>query len=348
MYHEGCRGGSLEGCLGFEGDAFAAFAWWLRRDRWRFMTGRKAERVTVGLVQSRVRQTRQETLDHTAERVREAAARGAELVALQELFASPYFCQNEDPAAFEWAEEVDGPTVSAFVSVARETRTTLIVPFFERRAPGLFHNSLVVLGPDGRRIGLYRKMHIPDDPQFMEKYYFTPGDSGLGARSEDAEGPSPSGFAAFSTPSLKLGTLICWDQWYPEAARLTALRGAELLVYPTAIGWLPEEKAEQGAAQLSAWQTMQRSHAIANGVFVLAVNRVGQEGPRETGIEFWGHSFVCDPLGRILCEAGEDEEVLVCELDLGLIDETRKWWPFFRDRRVDAYGALTKRWDGPL
>lgn len=293
----------------------------------------------IGLIQSRIRPTYEETVSHTVERVREAAEGGAELIVLGELFTSRYFCQTEDPDVFALAEPVNGRTVATMSAVAKELGVSLVIPFFERRAPGLFHNTLVIAGPDGAPQGVYRKMHIPDDPQFMEKYYFTPGDGPSQAERGN------SGFSAFQTKTVKVGPLICWDQWYPEAARLTAMRGAEVLVYPTAIGWLPSEKAQEGAAQLSAWQTMQRSHAIANGVFVVAVNRVGLEGPQESGIEFWGHSFVCDPMGRVLAEADESEQVLIVDLDLALIEETRKWWPFFRDRRVDAYGALTKRWD---
>lgn len=285
--------------------------------------------VRVGLVQTAVRPTKDETISHTLEEVEKAKNQGATFVVLQELFASPYFCQTEDPDAFELAEPLDGPTVTRLREAARRLGITLLVPFFERRAPGLFHNSSVLVGPDGGLLGLYRKMHIPDDPQFLEKYYFTPGDLG---------------FVATETSFGKVGQLICWDQWYPEAARITALLGAQILVYPTAIGWLPGEKAEQGAAQLSAWQTMQRSHAIANGVFVVAVNRVGYEGTEERGIEFWGHSFVADPFGRVLAEAGENEETLVVDLALSLIGETRKWWPFFRDRRIDAFSTLEKRW----
>lgn len=285
--------------------------------------------VRVGLVQTRVGPDSAENIERTSTFVRDAAARGAQLVCLQELFASLYFCQTQDPDAFNWAEALDGPAVQAMAALAQELGLTILVPIFERRSPGLFHNTAVLVGPDGGRLGVYRKMHIPDDPQFMEKYYFAPGDLG---------------FQAMATPVGKVGPLICWDQWYPEAARVTALLGAQMLLYPTAIGWLPSEKQTDGEAQLSAWQTMQRAHAIANGVFVIAVNRVGQEGDAETGIEFWGHSFIADPLGRILCEAGESEEVLVCDLDLGLLEETRKWWPFFRDRRIDAYGAINKRW----
>ncbi len=286
-------------------------------------------RIVVGLVQMRGRGSRADTVEATRQAVRDAAQRGARLVCLQELFADPYFCQSEDPDAFALAEPLDGPLLQQFRALAAELSIVLATPFFEKRAPGVFHNSLMIFGPQGEDLGLYRKMHIPDDPQFMEKYYFTPGDLG---------------FLAVDTPSGKLGPLICWDQWFPEAARLTALLGAQILLYPTAIGWLPSEKAQDGAAQLDAWRTMQRSHAIANGVFVLAINRVGQEGDPATGIEFWGHSMIIDPLGRVLQEGGEDEQVLVAELDLGQIDETRKWWPFFRDRRIDSYAPLTARW----
>lgn len=285
--------------------------------------------VRVGLVQRAVRPTQEETIEVTLEGVAEAKARGAELVCLEELFAGPYFCQTEDPTAFDLAESAEGPLCRRMAEAARVHGVTLLVPYFEKRAEGIFHNSAWIFGPRGERLGHYRKMHIPDDPQFMEKYYFTPGDTG---------------FLAVDSPVGKLGPLICWDQWYPEAARLTAMRGARILLYPTAIGWLPSEKSAEGAAQLDAWKTMQRSHAIANGVFVVAINRVGQEGDKANGIEFWGHSFVVDPLGRVLAEAGEGEEVLVCDLDMSLIGETRKWWPFFRDRRIDAFSDLTKRW----
>jgi N-carbamoylputrescine amidase len=267
-------------------------------------------------------------LEKAYARVLEAKRQGAELVCLQELFASPYFCQTEDAALFDLAEPIPGPTTQRMAEAARAAQVTLVVPLFERRARGLYHNSLVVLGPDGSLLGTYRKMHIPDDPLFYEKYYFAPGDLG---------------FCAFETPKAKVGPLICWDQWYPEAARLTALRGAEILVYPTAIGWHPQEKAEFGAAQLSAWQTIQRSHAIANGVFVIAVNRVGHEGPTSGGIEFWGHSFVADPFGVVLAEASEQEQILVVECDLSRMETVRRNWPFLRDRRIDAYGDMTRR-----
>jgi len=288
----------------------------------------KSRVLSVGLVQTAVGKDKAETVQKTAERVREAAKRGAKLVCLQELFASEYFCQTEDHARFELAESIPGPTTDAMTKVAKEASVSIVVPLFERRAAGVYHNSLVVIGPDGATLGMYRKMHIPDDPLFYEKFYFTPGDLG---------------FVAVKTPESTVGPLICWDQWYPEAARLTALRGAEILVYPTAIGWHPSEKAKYGAAQLSAWQTIQRAHAIANGVFVVAVNRVGHEGPKDGGLEFWGHSFVADPFGVVLAEAGEGEEVLVVECDLGRVEEVRQNWPFLRDRRIDAYGGIGSR-----
>jgi N-carbamoylputrescine amidase len=285
--------------------------------------------IIVGLVQMKVLGSRQATLEVCREKIREASAAGARLICLQELFADPYFCQAQDPALVALAEAADGPLMRTCQAWAREFSVTLVAPFFERRAAGLYHNSLIVWGPDGENLGLYRKMHIPDDPQFMEKFYFTPGDQG---------------FRTIESPVGRLGPLICWDQWFPEAARLTAMLGASVLLYPTAIGWLPSEKQTEGEAQLDAWRTILRSHAIANGVFVLAVNRVGQEGSRESGIEFWGHSLVIDPMGRILAEGGQEEQVLVVELDLSRIEETRKWWPFFRDRRIDAYGKLVERW----
>lgn len=289
--------------------------------------------LKVGLVQSRFQGSVEQTIQHQLQAVREAHAKGAQLVCLQELYSGPYFCQQEDPAAFDFAEPIAGPSVERMRELARELSIVILVPFYELRAPGLFHNTALTIGPNGDILDIYRKMHIPDDPQFMEKYYFTPGDRG---------------FRATETPVAKVGALICWDQWFPEAARLTALQGAQILLYPTAIGWLPDEKASEGEAQLDAWRTMQRSHAIANGIFVAAVNRSGFE-PRSTqddpnGIEFWGHSLLIDPLGRVLCEGGLGEEVLVAECDFSLIAETRKWWPFFRDRRIDAYDGLTARW----
>jgi len=284
--------------------------------------------VSVGLVQMSTSDDKASNIDKACQRIREAAERGAHIVGLQELFASPYFCQSEDAAVFDLAEPIDGPTVSAIAASAKQNAVTVIAPVFERRAAGVYHNSLVVLGPDGARLALYRKMHIPDDPNYYEKFYFAPGDLG---------------FMAVPTPHAQVGPLICWDQWYPEAARLTALRGAQILFYPTAIGWLPQDKAEFGAAQLDAWKTIQRSHAIANGVFVVAVNRVGHEPSANGGIQFWGHSFVADPFGVVLAEGGEDEEVLVVPIDLRRSEATRRNWPFFRDRRIDAYAGIDRR-----
>jgi N-carbamoylputrescine amidase len=261
--------------------------------------------------------------------IREAAQQGAELVCLQELFAGPYFCQVEEAGLFDLAEPVDGPTNRAIAAAAKQARVSVLSSFFERRAPGLYHNTAVLFGAGGEALGMYRKMHIPDDPQFYEKFYFTPGDLG---------------FVSLETGSLRVGPLVCWDQWYPEAARLTALAGAEILLYPTAIGWLPEDKEVYGKDQLSAWQTIQRSHAIANGVFVVAVNRVGTEKSGDRSIEFWGRSFICDPYGRVIAEADQGASVLVAELDLGLIEQARRGWPFLRDRRIDAYGGLLRRY----
>ncbi|MEP0842727.1 MAG: carbon-nitrogen hydrolase, partial [Phycisphaerae bacterium] len=258
------------------------------------------------------------------------------IICLQELFASPYFCKVESPARFELAEPIPGPTVEALRPVARELAAALIVPVFERRGPGVYHNSAAVLDADGSLLGVYRKMHIPDDPLYLEKYYFTPGDADGRAR----------GFQVFDTRYARVGVLICWDQWYPEAARITSLLGAEVLFYPTAIGWHPQEKDTFGPAQTDAWQTVQRGHAIANGVYVAAANRVGFEPEAGTdGIEFFGHSFVSDPFGRKLAEAPADAPaVLVVECSRPLIEDVRRNWPFLRDRRVDAYEPITSRY----
>jgi N-carbamoylputrescine amidase len=285
--------------------------------------------AAVGLVQSATGTDKQANVEKAVHGIREAAKRGATIVCLEELFASPYFCQVEDAALFDLAESVPGPTTEVVAQAARDAGVTVVASVFERRAAGVYHNTAVVYGPDGTELSRYRKMHIPDDPQYYEKFYFTPGDLG---------------FVACPTETAVVGTLVCWDQWYPEAARLTALRGAEILCYPTAIGWLPRDKAEHGAAQLAAWQTIQRSHAIANGVFVVAVNRVGVEASAEGEIEFWGRSFVCDPTGTVIAEAGSGEEVLVVECDLSKIETTRRGWPFLRDRRIDVFGDLAKRW----
>ncbi len=285
----------------------------------------------VGLVQMSMSADPQANLDKAAARVEEAARKGAEVVCLPELYRSPYFCQKEDAALFDLAEPVPGPSTERLSAVAKKAGVAIVVPIFEKRAPGLYHNSAVTLDADGRTAGLYRKMHIPDDPAFYEKFYFTPGDLG---------------FQAVDTRFGRVGTLICWDQWYPEGARLTALRGAAVLFYPTAIGWHPAEKAQHGGQQRDAWRTIQRGHAIANGCYVAAVNRVGHEPgpPGGAGLEFWGTSFLCDPFGVVVAEASTDgEEILVGDVDLGRIEEVRRGWPFLRDRRIDAYGGIDKR-----
>jgi len=284
---------------------------------------------SIGLVQMRMGSDPTANLDRAVSRIREAARRGARVVCLPELFRTPYFCQREDAALFDLAEPIPGPTSDALAKVARELGVVVVASLFERRAAGVYHNTAVVLDADGTERGRYRKMHIPDDPLYYEKFYFTPGDLG---------------FRAFDTSVGKLGTLVCWDQWYPEAARLTALAGADVLFYPTAIGWHPREKAEYGAAQVNAWQVMQRAHAIANGVYVAAVNRVGHEGSSDGGIEFWGTSFVSDPFGVVIAEAPRDDEaVLVVECDRAHQEDVRRNWPFLRDRRIDAYAPISKR-----
>jgi N-carbamoylputrescine amidase len=286
-------------------------------------------KFTIGLVQMRCGLDPRENLDKAAERIVEAAKEGAQIVCLQELFRSQYFCQKEDAATFDLAEPIPGPSTELLGKIARDKGVVVIASLFERRAAGLYHNTAAILDADGALRGLYRKMHIPDDPLYYEKYYFTPGDLG---------------FRAHDTKFGRIGTLVCWDQWYQEAARLTALRGADVLFYPTAIGWHPKEKEQYGHAQASAWQTIQRSHAIANGVYVAAVNRVGHEGPADGGIEFWGGSFVADPFGVIVKEASRtDEEIMVVECDRARIEDVRRNWPFLRDRRVDAYGQITSR-----
>jgi N-carbamoylputrescine amidase len=290
-----------------------------------------ARSFKVGLVQMAVGTDLDQNLARSVEKVGEAAKAGAQVVCLQELFRSPYFCQKEDAALFDLAEAVPGPSTEALGAAAKRAGVTVIVPIFERRAPGLYHNSAAVMGPDGKMLGLYRKMHIPDDPAFYEKFYFAPGDLG---------------FTAFDTPVGRIATLICWDQWYPEGARLAALRGAAIVFYPTAIGWHPHEKAQHGAAQRDAWRTVQRGHAIANGVYVAAVNRVGHEKPIEgaPGLEFWGSSFLADPQGVIVAEASTDrEEILVGTVDMDRLEDVRRNWPFLRDRRVDAYAGIDRR-----
>jgi N-carbamoylputrescine amidase len=314
--------------------------------------------VRVALIQMACAPSTEENLDHAVDLVRQAARAGAELVCLPELFGAQYFCQREDHRLFALAEPIPGPSTARLSAVVREAKITLIASLFERRAPGLYHNTVAVLdhesaGPD-HIAGIYRKMHIPDDPLFYEKFYFAPGDLG---------------FRAIPTSHGPVGALICWDQWFPEAARLTALEGAQSIFIPTAIGWHPSEKSEFGAAQYSAWKTIQRAHAIANGVFVCAVNRVGHEhgdvvlskpdgtatevpGPGDhssdggcnSGIDFWGGSFICDPFGRILAQASHNqEEIVTATLDPALVETTRQHWPFLRDRRIDAYSNITSR-----
>ena len=314
----------------------------------------------VALIQTSCAPSTAQNLDHACDLVLEAARSGAQLVCLPELFRAQYFCQREDHALFALAEPIPGPSTARLARIIAETRITLVASLFERRAPGLYHNTAVVLDPESTApdhiAGIYRKMHIPDDPLYYEKFYFTPGDLG---------------FRSIHTSRGNVGTLVCWDQWYPEAARITSLLGASTLFYPTAIGWHPSEKAEFGEAQYTAWQTMQRAHAISNGVFVCAVNRVGHEhgdvilanadgsttelrGPGDhtaaSGLEFWGGSFIADPFGRILAHASHNkEEILTAELDPALIETTRQHWPFLRDRRIDAYSGITRRFlDQPV
>jgi len=273
-----------------------------------------------------------ENLARAAARVEDAARAGAQIACLPELFRSPYFCQREDPALFDLAETIPGPTTNAMAGIARTSKIVIVAPIFERRATGVYHNSAAVIDADGSIAGIYRKMHIPDDPGYYEKFYFTPGDLG---------------FQTFPTAAGRIGTLICWDQWFPEGARLSALTGANLLLYPTAIGWHPREKATEGAAQLDAWRTVQRGHAIANGVYVAAVNRVGHEPGQQggAGIEFWGSSFIADPQGVVIAQASSDrEEIVYGSVETARIEEVRRNWPFLRDRRIDAYDGLTRRY----
>ena len=287
--------------------------------------------MKIALVQMSMSADPADNLRKAVARVGEAKAAGADVVCLPELFRTPYFCQKEDARLFDLAESVPGPTTEALGRAAKEAGVAVVAPVFERRAPGLYHNSAAIIDTGGAVAGLYRKMHIPDDPAFYEKFYFTPGDLG---------------FRAFETGKGRIGTLICWDQWYPEAARLTALAGAAVLFYPTAIGWHPHEKAEHGTAQRDAWRTIQRAHAIANGLYVAVVNRVGHEVPPEggPGLEFWGSSFVADPFGIVIAEASADrEEILVAEVDHARIEEVRRNWPFLRDRRIDAYSGIERR-----
>lgn len=272
--------------------------------------------------------SREEAALETETMIRTAAAGGAKIICTQELFLTPYFCRVQDPDLFDLAEPVPGPSTDRFGNLAAELGVVLILSLFEKRAPGLYHNTAAVLDADGRFLGAYRKMHIPQDPGFEEKFYFTPGDTG---------------FRSWDTAYGKIGVIICWDQWYPESARLTALAGAEIIFCPTAIGWLPEEKAELGEAQLRAWKRVQEGQAVANGCYYAAVNRVGSEGDTE----FWGHSFISDYTGTRLAEGGEKEEaILYADCDLKALEDHRRMWPFFRDRRTDAYGGITEKWLG--
>ena len=305
---------------------------------------------TVGIIQDASSADMRATIDASIVRIREAAALGAQIICLKELFNAPYFCKSQQCERFDIAEPIPGPTTETMQALAKELDVVLVVPVFEKQAPGVYRNSAAIIDADGSLLGVYRKMHIPDDPLFNEKYYFVPGDAAHDDRI-DASGDvarQASGFRVWRTKYASIGVLICWDQWYPEAARITSLLGADILLYPTAIGWHPAEKDEYGAAQVDAWRTMQRSHAIANGVFVASANRVGHEDdePGTRGIEFFGHSFIADPFGRILTEAGTDEAVLIATCDPRLIEDTRRNWPFLRDRRIDAYAPILSRYLG--
>lgn len=291
---------------------------------------------SVGLVQMSATPDPEKNLQRAIDKIHSAQARGAQVVCLPELFQTQYFCQREDAALFDLAETIPGKVTATMANLARQLRIVIIASLFEKRAPGIYHNTAATFDSDGSLRGIYRKMHIPDDPLYYEKYYFTPGDLG---------------FRALDTSVGRLGTLVCWDQWYPEAARLTALQGPPILFYPTAIGWHPSEKEEWGAAQHDAWRTIQRAHAIANGVYVAVVNRVGHENgdvrgnaAPGSGLDFWGGSFLCDPFGRVIAEASHDkEEILIGEVDTGVLEDIRRNWPFLRDRRIDSYGQITSR-----
>jgi N-carbamoylputrescine amidase len=296
------------------------------------MPGARDQKFRVGIAQFACSEDMEANLAKAVGKIREAAQQGAQVVCLQELFRSQYFCREERAELFELAEPIPGPSTEIIGAVAKEAGVAVVASLFERRAAGLYHNTAAMIDADGSLLGIYRKMHIPDDPLYFEKFYFTPGDTG---------------FLNFDTRYGRIGTLVCWDQWYPEGARLSALAGASVLFYPTAIGWHPSEKEEYGAAQLDAWRTIQRAHAIANGIYVCAVNRIGFEGPPDNGLEFWGSSFIADPFGQVIAQASVDqEEVLIAEIDPRRMDEVRRNWPFLRDRRIDAYGALTNRWIG--
>jgi N-carbamoylputrescine amidase len=293
--------------------------------------GAKTDPFTIAVVQDHASADAADNLQRAERHIRAAAGRDAQIICLKELFNAPYFCKAQQADRFDLAEAVPGPTTDAMQRLARELSVVLVVPVFERQGPGVYRNSAAIIDADGSLLGVYRKMHIPDDPLYYEKYYFAPGD--------------PKGFRVWKTRYATIGVLICWDQWYPEAARITSLLGAQVLFYPTAIGWHPSEQKEWGAAQVDAWRTMQRSHAIANGVYVASPNRIGhEEEPGTDGITFFGHSFIADPFGRLVAEAGEDEAVLVARCDPAVIEEVRRNWPFLRDRRIDAYGPILERY----
>jgi N-carbamoylputrescine amidase len=289
-----------------------------------------AEKFKAGLIQMKCSLDPGENFAKAEKRIKEAAERGAQIICLQELFRSQYFCREENPDLFDLAEPIPGPSSEALGKLAKKLGVVIVGSLFERRTAGVYHNTAIVIDADGTLLGKYRKMHIPDDPLYYEKFYFTPGDLG---------------FPNFDTKFGRIAVLVCWDQWYPEGARLASLGGASIIFYPTAIGWHPSEKSEHGASQLDAWRTIQRSHAIANGIFVAAVNRTGYEGTKESGLEFWGSSFVADPFGQIIAEASTNkEEILVVECDPRRMDDVRRNWPFLRDRRIDAYSPILKRW----
>ncbi len=288
---------------------------------------------TIGVVQDRADVDAQDNLRRAEGLVREAARRGAQIICLKELFNAPYFCKSQQSDRFDLAEPIPGPTTEAMQAIARELAVVIVVPMFERQTAGIYRNSAAIIDADGSLLGVYRKMHLPDDPLFHEKYYFTPGEA--------------TGFKVWKTRYATIGVLICWDQWYPEAARIVSLMGAQVLFYPTAIGWHPAERDEWGQAQVDAWRTIQRAHAIANGVYVASPNRIGHEDePGTDGITFFGHSFIADPFGRYVAEAGHDEEIVMAPCDPALIETVRRNWPFLRDRRVDAYGPILNRYLG--
>ena len=306
---------------------------------------------TVGIIQDSASSDQRATLERGVARVREAAKQGAQIICLKELFNAPYFCKSQKCERFDIAEPIPGPTTDVMQQLAKELGVVIVVPLFEKQARGVYRNSAAIIDADGSLLGVYRKMHIPDDPLFNEKYYFVPGDAAHDDRIDQIGevAKQASGFRVWKTKYATIGVLICWDQWYPEAARITSLLGADILFYPTAIGWHPAEKAEFGKAQVDAWRTIQRSHAIANGVFVASPNRVGHEDdePGTQGIEFFGHSFIADPFGRLLADApNTDETILLATCDPKLIEDTRRNWPFLRDRRIDAYAPILSRYLG--